>query len=137
VIRYNSFAASSHAVGQMRKENQICRCPLLSHLHLQLLHVSRVPLLHSPLEVTPQILYRIEIRRVGREVHALHSIVKQPSFDDAGGVLGIIVLLKPPRALREETMSRGKEMCLEDSLRLSSIQHISEDLNLTQALCQH
>jgi hypothetical protein len=73
-ISYDSFAALRHAMGQTREQIIISGCPFFIDMLFQFIDVSRITLLNSALQIIPQILYWVEVRRVRREVNALDSV---------------------------------------------------------------
>jgi hypothetical protein len=72
--------------------------PLLNHSIPQLMHSSWWPwvLLHSMLEVDPQVFYGVNVRGLGRPDKHLDVIVFKPFCSLVGHMLGVIVLLKDP-----------------------------------------
>ena len=47
-----------------------------------------------PFEMLPEMFYWVEVRRLGRPIHNLNSMILESILDQFGGVFGIIVLLK-------------------------------------------
>ena len=107
-----SLTHAAHAI-----LNELCLfsahfVPFLCVRILHLLHGRRIPLLHSLVHEAPEVLnYRIEIRRVGWNGHAIDSVIEQPCVKRLMHVVVVVYEVPLLRWIgREEQANRGHEM---------------------------
>ena len=68
-----------------------------------------------PFQMAPEVLYRVEIRRLQRLVKDVYLIVAKPLQGQSGRMFGVVVLLKDNLALLKPVDVQGlQEVCAED-----------------------
>ena len=74
VFKDEQLQALRHAEAGTGAVVDACRLPLHHDPVLQLLHRLRVMCIHATLQIIPEILYWIEIRRMRRKIYTLNSM---------------------------------------------------------------
>ena len=93
------------AFADVRDEFEVCGLPFDSDPVLQLFPRLSVMSIHTPLEVIPQVHYRVEIRTPCRPIDEINAMqIVKPDLTCVGSVRGGIVLLIPPLTARPEWM---------------------------------
>ena len=82
----HKLQALSHIAAHVRNMIKVCLRPLDPNPMLKILHRAGVVSVHAPLQVTPEILDRVEIWTLGRPVDAINAIPVEPEGSRASGV---------------------------------------------------
>jgi hypothetical protein len=136
----NSLTTLGHAVHKRAHVFSVERVPFRCDHVLQFVHGGAVELLDAARESVPEVLDRVQIRGIGREVDAAHSMIVQPGAHSVGGVVGAVVLQEVPLldsrgSEREVQASRRKEIVVEDALVEVLVELVAEDVAVALTRC--
>ena len=94
--------------------------PLVLHTLPQLVDAGRLGLVRCELslEVTPQMLDRIQVWRLRRPFQHLDLVVFEPLTGEMGGVLGVVVLLEDDFFLLQLVELEGPEELVSEDVRV-------------------
>ena len=134
-IRNNSSTARGHAVRQTSEQLLVECLPLFLQHSLNFICRTCESCFNSRLEYAPQILNGVEVRRVGREINDVDSMVVKPTISQVGLVLRCILLLKPPMFIGIEMKSSLNEIVLQDVYVARCIELTDEYLRLPNSFC--
>src|SRR6185437_11726680 len=122
----NAFHQSSaHRVCQFSKQRHRSSLPFLNHTLLQISQRRRIASKHASEDVTPQILNRIEVRRMRRPnltVDLCDSTAAGMSSGSITAEWATVVVQHLPATPREEATALRQDVCVDDLDHLLPIQ---------------
>jgi hypothetical protein len=130
----NSSHSITHAIHQVRADQLTCVLPFPRDNFFPFFNTARVVGFNAAFQICPQVLYRVEVRRVGWELDQTHSIVVKPFQRAIRLVIGGVVLEVEPRTVRPEAKSAGLHPPLHSVTIQPSVHAVVKDSQCAHSL---
>ena len=92
VVANDQLTSSAHALDEFFDEFRVCCVPSMPQSDFQLFEGLWVGLFGTTLDVRPEVLDRVQIRRVGWPIDHINPGLAYPLLNDARGMFGVIIL---------------------------------------------